>query len=61
MEDLRDLYCGEDEDREIKYPYWRVMYIDDYGHKHIAMINDDSYLAYIKDRYIVVDCKLIEE
>lgn len=49
-----------DDDYEVIVPpYYRVMYIDDEGRKHIAVVNNASYLQFLKDRFIVTECKFI--
>lgn len=54
-------FNDDDEFMAIVPPYYRVMYIDDNGRKHIAEIKDASYLQYLKDRFTVVECKFIEK
>lgn len=51
----------EDEEKEIVPPYYRIMYVDDYGYKHIAMIKDEVCLNFLKDRYTVLECNFIEK
>lgn len=48
-----------DDEEVIVAPYYMVHYIDDSGRKHIAMITDEFYLQYLKDRFIVTECKYI--
>ena len=40
-------------------PYYKIIYIDDYGYKHLATIKDINYLTYLKDRFIILECKLV--
>lgn len=54
-------FNDEDEFMVIAPPYYRVMYVDDDGRKHIAEIKDASYLQYLKDRFTVLECKFIEK
>lgn len=50
----------ENEDLEIIMPpYYRVMYVDDCGYKHLATVQDTHYLAFLKDRFIILECKFI--
>ena len=50
-----------DEEREeiIVPPYYKVIYIDDCGYKHLATIKDINYLTFLKDRFIILECKLV--
>lgn len=50
----------EEKDFELKRPYYVVTYIDDEGKKHLAMIDDDSYLQFIEERFVVVDKKYVD-
>ena len=36
-------------------PYWFVIYVDDYGQKHIAEIKEKQALEFIEDRYVVIE------
>lgn len=55
----KDYY--DDEIEVIKPPYYRVMYIDDEGRKHLATVTHLTYLQYLKDRFTVVECTLVTE
>ena len=57
---MKEFY-DDDEKEVLKAPYYIVFYIDDYGYKHVATIKDESYLHYIRDRFIVVETKFIAE
>ena len=50
----------DDDERVLVPPYWMVEYVDDYGRKHIATIADKQYLEFLKERYDVIDIKVIE-
>lgn len=61
MKEKERIFDNYDEEREeiIVPPYYKVMYIDDYGYKHLATIKDINYLAFLKDRFIILECKLV--
>lgn len=62
MEDKRkEIMNYDDEEYKIEAPYNIITYIDDEGHKHIAMINDKAYLEYILDRFTVISNKVVEK
>lgn len=51
-----------DEDEVVLVPpYYVVIYVDDYGYKHIATVKDEVYLAYLKQRFIILECKIVEK
>lgn len=51
-----------DEDEVVLVPpYYVVIYVDDYGYKHIATVKDKVYLAYLKQRFIILECKIVEK
>ena len=49
-----------DEEVILVPPYWRVEYVDDYGHRHLATIKDEVYLNYLKDRFTIINIKNIK-
>lgn len=53
------IYEYEEEKEIIIPPYYMVTYLDDYGYKHLATIKDTNYLSFLKDRFIVLECKFI--
>lgn len=42
-------------------PYFFVTYLDDDSHMHIAMVDcdDREYLQFLKERYCILECKLV--
>lgn len=50
MKEKERIFDNYDEEREevITPPYYKIMYIDDYGYKHLATIKDINYLTYLK-------------
>lgn len=40
-------------------PYWFIIYVDDYGQKHIAEIKEKQALEFIEDRYVVIEKKAV--
>ena len=55
---LEDNY---DDDMEVLVaPYYLVTYKDDWGLKHLAMIKDEAYLEFLKDRFVVLSSQLVE-
>lgn len=52
-------YYDEEEEKIITPPYYRVMYVDDMGKKHIAIVTDLYYLQFLKDRYGLEECVLV--
>lgn len=61
MKEKERIFDNYDEEREevITPPYYKIMYIDDCGYKHLATIKDINYLTYLKDRFIILECKLV--
>lgn len=57
--EIKRIDFDDDEREVIVPPYYRVMYVDDEGRKHIAVVNDASYLRYLEDRFGLLDCKFI--
>lgn len=56
-----ELFIYEDDEEVILVPpYWRVEYVDDYGHRHLATIKDEVYLNYLKDRFTIINIKNIK-
>lgn len=51
----------EEKSFELKLPYYVITYMDDEGNKHLAMIDDNLYLQFIEERFIIIDKKLIGE
>ena len=47
------------EEVNIYPPYWIVMYLDDYGQKHLATVKEEAYLKYLENRYTILDKKLM--
>ena len=47
MKEKERIFDNYDEEREevITPPYYKIMYIDDYGYKHLATIKDINYLS----------------
>lgn len=44
----------EEEIKEIEKPYWRVMYIDNQGKKHLAYIKHKEDMDFVNIEYIVL-------
>jgi len=40
-------------------PYWFIMYVDDYGQKHITYTKDITELEFIEMRYTILDKKAV--
>lgn len=49
----------DEEEEVIVPPYYRVMYVDDCGYKHLATVKDINYLQFLKERFAVLECKLV--
>ena len=54
-------YLYEEEEKTLKAPYYVITYIDDESQTHMAMVKDNTYANYLKDRFIVKDCQQIGE
>lgn len=56
-------YDYEDEEMNIKAPYYSVLYVDDLGKRHLATISFENkdYLTFVKERFIVLEVKAVEE
>lgn len=54
---------NEDEREIVKPPYYNIVYIDDIGKKHLVTIAKENkeYIAFILDRFIIREVKIIEE
>ena len=54
-------YDYEEETFFIEPPYYRVLYIDDQGNKHLATIaaQNVSYLNFLKDRFCILEVQVI--
>ena len=57
--ELNNNYYDNEDFEIITPPYYRVMYVDDCGYKHLATVQDTHYLAFLKDRFIILECKFI--
>lgn len=56
-----DYYDYEEDTFFIEPPYYRVLYIDDQGKRHLATIAEKNriYLEFLKDRFYVVEIKVV--
>lgn len=62
MEKDFNVFNFQDEDEYvITKPYYYVEYIDDFNKTHLATIKEDWYLHFLEHRYIVKECRLIED
>lgn len=60
MEKEKIMMLEEEEEEVILIaPYYIITYIDDDNRTHMAMIKDNAYVNYLKDRFIIKECKLI--
>lgn len=41
-------------EQNLQEPQWWVEYVDDYNNKHLAPIQDKTYLNYLQDNYRAV-------
>lgn len=48
-----------EEEKILKAPYYIVQYKDDEGLTHLAMVDDNQYLQFLKDRFIVISVKYV--
>lgn len=51
----------EEESEKITFPYYLVEYVDDEGKTHLAVVQDDLYLNFLKDRFFIIEIKYIKE
>lgn len=60
MKKEKELEMLEEEETILTAPYYIITYIDDENQTHIAMVKDNTYANYLKDRFIVKECQLVE-
>lgn len=51
----------EEESEKIAFPYYLVEYVDDERKIHLAVVQDDLYLRFLKDRFFIIEIKYIKE
>lgn len=55
---INNLY-DEEELEVLLPPYYKVMYVDDYGYKHLATVKDINYLEYLRNRFGLSECQFV--
>lgn len=51
----------EEEEIVFERPFYLVIYVDDFNMTHMAMVKDEQYLKYLKERYFIKEIKHIED
>jgi len=48
-----------EEENVVLPPYWFIMYVDDYGQKHITYTKNTEEVEFIETRYTILDKKAV--